>query len=47
MGQPNNSENFNQDIMPFKILSKRAQNQGKIGSSMFADIGLFSLYVHY
>jgi len=31
-------------LLLIKLLSKRAQNQGKIGSSVFADMGLFNLY---
>jgi hypothetical protein len=31
-------------LLLIKVLSKRAQNQGKVGSSKFADMGLFNLF---
>jgi hypothetical protein len=32
------------ELLFLKILSKRAQNQGRVGCSVFADMGLFNLF---
>jgi hypothetical protein len=31
-------------LLLIKVLSKRAQNQGRVGSSIFANMGLFNLF---